>query len=336
MNNSTHPILVSLIRRTLTLLNIAFLSACATIPSPRNIPMDPSHLKPNHFTTFDGDNFGYSKWFPKETTEIEKVLICTHGICGFSGDFKGLAQHLHQHNAPIALYAYNTRSQGHDPIPSRRGDISNAELWYHDLKRFSSLVQQKHPQAEIIWMGESMGSMLTLNAYAYWLEQDKGKPPCDRLILSAPVIDIKSHIRPWQSTVLSLVSVILPKIRISLDTLSGGHAKEITHGVTLDQATNNPYYVDAFTLRFLTIFAKEVDKMHTSIQTIDSPIAVFHGGNDFFSGKPSVEAFLQKSSPHTPSDLYHYPNAYHLMLYDAEREKIFTDILNWLNREPTK
>jgi len=333
----------------LLFLSFAFLNACTNICDPVAMPntnpqtskiikkkdtFPPSALRSDHFVTFDGDHLDYRKWLPSNT--VKRVLVCTHGICGIDNDFDGLAKFLLSKDKNTALYAYNTRSQGHDPVKNRRGDIADVTEWYRDLERFSSLIRKDHPEAEIIWFGESMGSMITLNSYAFWITKNNGVAPCDRLILSAPVINLRSQMKPWQEFALTLGNGIHPSYRVSLNTLAGGHAKEITNGVNHDEATNNPYYVDSFTLRFLKKFGMEVDKMQHSICKVHSPVAIFHGGNDFFSGKQSVEAFLQKSPTHTPSDLYHYPNAYHLMLYDDEREKIFADILNWLNKEPTK
>ena len=111
---------------------------------------------------------------------------------------------------------------------------------------------------------------------------------------------------------------------------------EITKGLDHDDERSvNDYTLKSFTLRFLSIFGSEAEKMNESIKSVNVPIAIFHGGKDFLSKKEGIEQFLQTSPPQTQKNFYHYPDAYHLILYDDMREKIFTDMLDWLNKPLT-
>jgi len=70
--------------------------------------------------------------------------------------------------------------------------------------------------------------------------------------------------------------------------------------------------------------------MHKSIQSIHLPLTIVHGGNDFLSSYKTIERFIQ-IAPSPNKQLLHYPNAFHLLLYDSQKEKIFTDLLDWLH-----
>jgi len=215
-----------------------------------------------------------------------------------------------------------------DPINKRRGDIRNPESWYKDLKHFTAFVRKKYPKAEVIWFGESMGAMITLNSFAFW--QNKGEQLCNRMILSAPVINLKKHLKSWQVYALHIAAKVIPSFRISLDRLTGGEKHEITDGLfQTDDAAKNTYLIESFTLRFLYHFSKEVEKMHKSIRKVSIPLAIVHGGEDFLSSPPKIEEFFNSSISQNKQRFF-YPEAYHLILYDALSEKIFTDLLNWL------
>ena len=57
-----------------------------------------------------------------------------------------------------------------------------------------------------------------------------------------------------------------------------------------------------------------------------SPVLVLHGGKDYFNNDSDVRGFVARI-PEGVSKTYHnYPEAYHLLMYDAKREVIFRDI----------
>lgn len=308
-------------------LILAFLSACSH-HSDLMSHYVPESQPPSTFQSFDGNVFEYVKWLPQ--APVKKVVIGTHGICGIHEDFQHFAEFLLCHSPHTAVYAANLRSQHGDPIPACRGDIRDPNAWYQDLYRFTHLVRKAHPKAEIIWYGESMGAMVSLNSLSA-ASSAEDRP--DKLILSAPVISLDQHLSPLYKTSLTIGANLFPAYRISLDTLAGGKqhqiSKDLKHN---DEAAMNPYFVKSFTLRFLHIFNKEIQQMHRSIGKVEIPLAIFHGGQDFFSTKHSIEAFLQTAPESTDTRFYHYPEAFHLILYDSQREKIFTDMLDWLNR----
>ena len=158
------------------------------------------------YTSFDGETFNYTAW----NTELspKNVIIATHGINGAASDYTNLALYLASHKSDTALYAHNTRGQGLDNDEQRRGHIDHPSSWYRDLEIFSQMIRKKHPSSKIIWMGESMGSLICTHALAtYSYDQ---KPNCDALILSSPVTHLDRSIKPWQQTYFHLIATLLP------------------------------------------------------------------------------------------------------------------------------
>lgn len=80
-------------------------------------------------------------------------------------DYENLGNYLIKEHPEVALYAYDIRGQGFDPVRERRGDIDAPDNWYRDLHTFTELVRKNHPRAKIVWQGESMGSLILSNAY---------------------------------------------------------------------------------------------------------------------------------------------------------------------------
>lgn len=276
------------------------------------------------------DTFGYRTW-KRDGVEPDVVIIGIHGFCGASVDYTNLGEHLVKKQERTAVYAYEVRGQGSDPIHQRRGDIGNPKQWYADLEAFTQLVEERHPDAKIIWYGESMGALIATHAIC---SAPVGKPPCDGLVLSSPIVRFKDDIEPWKIALVRAAATTLPLARVSLDALSGQQdvqmTQETNHG---DQSKTNDYNVEQHTLRLLGTLATLIDGMNDCAAKLEIPTLVLHGGKDYFNNDSDVRGFVARIPAGVSSTYRDYPDAYHLLMYDEKREKIFRDVEKWLNRQ---
>lgn len=275
------------------------------------------------------NTFGYRQWVSQEI-EPEVVLIGIHGFCGASRDYKNLGNYLLEHDPSTALYAYEIRGQGSDPIAERRGDIGSPSDWYHDLFAFTELVRVKHPDAKVVWFGESMGALIATHA---WCESPQGTPPCDGLILSSPIVRFRDDIPAWTPGLVRVAATAMPLARISLDTLSGGDSVPMTENSTHDQqAKKNPYHIEKYTLRLIGTLSGLISGMNDCAAEIHSPILVLHGGQDYFNNDSDLRGFVARLPESTPMTYKNYPKAYHLLMYDTQKERVFKDVTQWVGR----
>ncbi|HEX7261132.1 MAG TPA: alpha/beta fold hydrolase, partial [Luteolibacter sp.] len=315
------PLDVPKIRRLAVCMMALVLSACA-----------PQYTLINHQNgagSAKGELFGYRKWISKEV-EPDVVIIGIHGFCGASIDYANLGNHLLQNQPKTGLYAYELRGQGSDPIRERRGDIGDPKDWYRDLFAFTQLVQEQHPDAKIVWFGESLGALIASHA---WREAPVNDPPCDGLILSSPIVRFRDDIPAWTPGLVQIAATTLPLARISLDMLTGGEDVQMTqtshHG---EQVKTNSYNIEKHTLRLIGTLGRHIDNMNECATHFRSPILVLHGGKDYFNNDSDVRGFVARI-PAGVSKTYHdYPQAYHLLMYDEKKEVIFKDIEKWVGQ----
>jgi acylglycerol lipase len=277
-----------------------------------------------------GETFGYRKWISGEA-KPDVVLIGIHGFCGASIDYTNLGNHLLAHQPKTGLYAYEVRGQGSDPISERRGDIGNPEDWYRDLFAFTQLVRERHPDAKVVWFGESMGALIAAHA---WSEAPAaGDPPCDGLVLSSPIVRFRDDIPAWTPGLVQIAATTLPLARVSLDTLSGGQDVQMTQkSHHTEQVKTNPYHVEQHTLRLIGALTRLIDGMNNCATHFQSPVLVLHGGQDYFNNDSDVRGFVARIPAATSKTYRNYPKAYHLLMYDEKREAIFRDIERWVDR----
>ena len=312
------------------------IAGCATRPSmpasPSSLPSDSpaAHgpaLHKSSYTSFDGDRFPYKKWTPNGRTKL--VVIGFHGIAGASDDMAKLGEHLLKHLPGTAVYAPDTRGQGNDPQVSRRGDIPHAEEWYRDAYTFNRLVRARHPGARVVWLGESMGSLIALHAAAR--AGDAATPLFDALIVSSPITAIRRDVPRWRVHLLDFSAALLPKYRVSLETLSGEENVRVTSEVVhQDQARTNPWHVPKFTLRLLKTLGRLIRSMPAQAPAINRPVLILHGGKDVFSDPVDVEAFAARFPPSARVERRYYPESHHLLFHDHQHERVLADVTRWL------
>ena len=278
----------------------------------------------------DSDTFGYRTW-KRAGVEPDTVVIGIHGFCGASVDYTNLGEYLVKRRNRTAVYAYEVRGQGSDPIHQRRGDIGDPKQWYADLEAFTQLVEERHPDAKIIWYGESMGALIATHAIC---SAPSGKPPCDGLILSSPIVRFKDDIEPWKIALVRAAASTLPLARVSLDALAGQDDVQMTQeSKHNEQSKTNDYNVEQHTLRLLGTLAKLIDGMNGCAAKLEVPTLVLHAEKDYFNNDSDVRGFVARIPAGVSSTYRNYPGAYHLLMYDEKKEKVFRDVEKWLDRQ---
>jgi len=274
-----------------------------------------------------GETFGFRRWVsPSHDPDI--AIIGIHGFCGASVDYRNLGEYMMRHQPKTAVYAYELRGQGNDPIHHRRGDIGDAADWYRDLFAFTALVREKHPCARVVWFGESMGAMIA--AHAFRVADDR---PCDGIVLSSPIVRFHDEIPAWTPGLIQVAATALPLARVSLDTLMSGQEIPMTQGSTHgEQVRHNPYHVDKHTLRLLATLTRHIEGMNDCAAELEGPVLILHGGRDYFNNDADIRGFVARMPPQARLTHRHYPRSYHLLMYDEKRDRVFRDVARWCNR----
>ncbi len=281
------------------------------------------------------ETFGYRKWL-KDGVQPDVVVIALHGFCGAAIDYENLGKRLLKEQPKTAVYAYEIRGQGKDPLKERRGDIDDPEQWFRDLNRFSEMVREKHPKAKVVWFGESMGALIASHTYKRDIAET-GKAPCDALVLSSPVVKFRDDFPQWKKDLVRQMANVVPMARLSLETLAGGVEIRMTHDTLhSEQAETNSWNIDKHTLRLLVALGTLIDGMPDCAKTFTVPTLVLHGDKDFFSRTEDVQAFFNNIPDKKTRKLKLYNDAYHLLMYDNQKEKVITDIEKWISDLPRK
>lgn len=302
----------------------SLLAGCSSLRPREQRPV----LGEKEWVSYDGKAMPYQAWLPPRETKTRAVVITVHGLSGAASDFGLLGERLPRHG--YAVYGYELRGQGHDPVLAERGDIASAKQWLRDLETLHLLVKRRHPRAKVFWYGESLGSLIALHTVASELRRSQDP---DGVIMASPVAGLRVAVSDFKKWMLNTAAAITPRQRFSLGELAGADESKLrvtsttTHGGQMEQT---PHHVAEFTLRLLSEIGRLMDENPRAAKRLVIPALVLASPNDVLSSPDQVQALFQQiGSP--KKTLLWYSRSYHLLLHDVQREEVVRDVVKWLD-----
>ncbi len=277
-----------------------------------------------HWRTHDGEHREAHAW-PAEVPRA--VVACIHGLSGSGEQFHPLPSRLSR----FSFYALDLRGQGSDPVVQRRGMRLDLPTQLLDIGQFLAALRRAHEGIPLFLMGESMGSLLSV-AYA---TQDslESQQEIDGLILSVPVVGLRREVPRFLKKTLAFFARYFPTTRLSPSRFVNG--RNTVPSLTRDRAyqellREKPHHLRAFSLRFLAELGELIEKSYDLAKRLSHPTMVLAAGNDCFVKPEQISAWFDQIPPGRKTHRL-YPESYHLLWHDWDRELVMTDIDIWLN-----
>jgi acylglycerol lipase len=282
--------------------------------------------------THDGEDREAHAW-PSESCRA--VVACVHGLSGSGEQFHPLPERLRG----FSFYALDLRGQGRDPVPHRRGMALDVETQLRDIASFVSALRRHHRATPVFLMGESMGSLLSAT-YATREQPDSCR--VDGLVLSVPVVGLRREIPGFMKRALRILSRLLPRTKLPPSRFVNGKtfAPPLTRDTAYQEALREkPHHIRDYSLRFLAELGELIDGSQEVAEALEHRVLVLAAGRDCFVKPEQIEAWFDRI-PARDKTLRHYPEAYHLLWHDWDREEVVADLEEWiearLERGPTR
>ena len=274
--------------------------------------------------THDGESRESHAW---PAADPQGVIACIHGLSGSGEQFHPLPARLTRYS----FYALDLRGQGSDPVDSRRGMRLDLKTQLLDIREFIVALRRAHQGKPIFLMGESMGSLLSA-AYA---AQDALPPDSEinGVLLSVPVVGLRREIPRFIKKTLAFLARHFPEARLSPSRFVNGKttAPPLTRDTAYQESLREkPHHLRGFSLGFLAELGELIDKSHTHAERLRHPALVLSAGNDCFVKTEQIAAWFEKI-PSADKTHQLYPEAYHLLWHDWDRELVMKDIEYWLD-----
>ena len=286
------------------------------------------------WTTLDDEVFPYSVW-ESASQPPRAIIVAVHGLSGAALDYEPLGSHLCGEG--VTTYAIELRGQGNDPVAARRGDLAALEKWYGDLRAFFCLVRGQHTRTPVYYYGESMGAALLTRFLAL---ADKSEQPAG-LILASPVVLVPGNPTWLRLAVFRFCHFIAPRRRVDVSQYTRRRdANDPKYWVTRDAAHRQwfetaSHRITSFTFRFFKCHFDLLSGCMEAAPGIAVPVLVIYASNDVYISPAEVEKFVERlGSREKEAQLF--PEAYHLLLHDLDKNQALERIERWLRDRLSK
>ncbi len=262
----------------------------------------------------DGVAF-YREW---NCPQPRAVVILVHGLGGYSGRFFELGPYL----AKSGLQVYAIELKGFGESRSTKGHIDNFREYTKELKSLVETAKKMHSGKKIFIFGESMGGLITLDFAVHH------QGIIDGIILISPAVKDKM---PY--TLKQRADVFRAALFDPMKFFPAGFKAELftRDPVMVKRINNDPLEVRNLTAKFFLSILKAIIFVNMKPRAIKLPVLMLLAGKDKMISAEAAEAYFKKMRS-KDKEIKWYPEMYHALYVDKDREAVFRDIVSWINK----
>lgn len=273
----------------------------------------------------DGTRLPVAEWIP--SGRCRGVLLCVHGLGGAPGDFEPVGERMSAGGFPVV--ALTVRGQGLDPDPRRRGHQMEPSVIGRDLVGLMEDGMARYSGLPVYFLGESLGALLVANAL---VRERKLRERVRGVIFSAPVVALARENPRLVKVLLRAIAGMAPRLRFrhSWFVTGKGRAPQVSRDPEwVERQKSGPQYIPAFTVNMLSRVGELIDSSERMAEAVTVPSLVLAAGRDVFVRVEQVEGWYRRlASPDKMLNVY--PDAYHVLWNDWDRERVLADMEDWL------
>lgn len=260
-----------------------------------------------------------------EPAQPRAVILAIHGGMAHAGDYVTPA--LYFRDKGFATVSYDMC--GHDN--KKRVDIPGFDSFLDDGELFLQWVKRSYPGLPIFVMGHSMGALIATHLGLDRFPRLPHDPAIKGFILSSPYYVNAIKVPALLVKLSKVLAKVFPTAKVPLESL--------TNVLTHDPVITRRHYADEkdnlrateVTFRFANALQTAQEGLAAKVAAWRYPLFAVVAGNDKLADAHASEAMLKSIDP-ALLDYHFYPGNYHENFNELNREKIFADILQWIEQ----
>lgn len=248
-----------------------------------------------------------------DVVESKATIIITHGIAEHSGRYDEITQKLNQEGYNVVRYDL----RGHGQSQGKRGALKHYQLMIEDLRML--VLEEKKKEKKIFLIGHSMGGLI-VNMYAVKYHD------VDGIISSAAPSYFIKDVLPFRFIGYRWLGFLTKKTNFADDQLSRIKSVE-------DAYIEDPLNLKKFHFSLAgNMFVGGVRFLNKNISQYQTPVLILHGSNDKIVPFTFSER-LFNLIPIEDKQIIIYKDNYHEIFNDLEKERVYSDVMTWLNQK---
>jgi acylglycerol lipase len=273
--------------------------------------MDAATYTTGVLETDDGFKLFYRLWAPDPVAQ--KTVVIVHGLGEHSGRYVHVGKYFSE--AGFRVVAFDLRGHGRSsgrPVAIKR---------YEELAKDVECVINRCGSRPNFLFGHSLGGQLVL-----WAAQ---RLPLDLagVISSAPWLDLAFPPPKWRLALALRLNHRLPGLRFRTEINHKALSRDQAH---LDSLEDLNLIYNFITVRMFTEASKAA-KQAMQTKEFPMPLLIAHGGRDQVTSMEATKLFFTNLNA-SAKNLALYPELYHELHNEPERETVLADYVAWMNQ----
>ncbi|MEZ5823449.1 MAG: alpha/beta hydrolase [Geminicoccaceae bacterium] len=246
-------------------------------------------------------------------------IIAVHGFNDRKATFEGFAAYAAERG--IRLEAFDQQGFGAN---SNRGLWPGRDLLVKDLANRLAEARAREPEIPLYLIGESMGAAISAITLA-----EHPDLPVDGLVLSAPAVWGGDAMNPFYRAVLWLVARVAPGLQFTGEDLGKQASDNIP---MLRELAADPLFVKETRVDSIEGLVGVMEDAREAGTKLHLPRLVLGGKRDEIVPPEALASFLPLLDPNDCVAIL-YEKGWHMLLRDLQRQKVWTDIIDWITEE---
>jgi alpha-beta hydrolase superfamily lysophospholipase len=250
------------------------------------------------------------------------VIILLHGLAEYCGRYNHVA-HFYNEN-DIAVVSMDLR--GHGLSEGQHLFTPNIEAMFKDIDLLVKKACYRYPSCPAILYGHSMGGNLALSYTLNRYPNASDKCPYQAVIVTGPWIRLAGRLQPPRpiNSIIRTIGRFRPslKIRLRFNPRIISRSEDI-----VDAYTGDPYIRRSTTLSLARAMGNTAKMLDRTVCTFHIPVLIQHGDADSLT---SHNASLRFANRGENIQFKSWPNCFHELHHEPEREDIFNFTLDWI------
>jgi alpha-beta hydrolase superfamily lysophospholipase len=258
------------------------------------------------------------EWLPAGPPRA--VILALHGFNDYSHAFADFG--VYAAGRGIAVYAYDQSGFGANPNAGRWPGIGTL---VGDLRRERARIAGLYPDQPVYLLGESMGAAVLIAAVAADVPLDDAG-----MIMTAPAVWGGDQLNPFYRAALWLADHVAPGLKLTGESLGilASNNLEVLRALSAD-----PLFIKATRVDAIAGLVRLMDLAYAAAPDLSGPLLVLGGARDEVVPPTAHAAMLERLTADPCTEVV-YPDGWHLLLRDLDRQLVWDDILAWIARQP--
>jgi alpha-beta hydrolase superfamily lysophospholipase len=258
----------------------------------------------------------YRRW---PAPEPKAVLLLVHGLGAHSARWDSLGEYFTRKG--FSSYALELKGFGQTP-DRPRGHITSFRTYYQDILELRQAIGKEHPDKKVFLLGESMGALIAFLLACRQPGRFAGQ------VLISPAFQNAMKFSPSAYLKIAAFLLLNTKMTITMPFNSAMCTRDTAYQKIMD---NNPDELRVASIKtLLNILWAQIQAKRLAKELVLPSLFLIPGQDTMINAAVSRQVFTRLRLK--DKRLIEYPEMRHALSIELDREKVFADILNWLEK----